>query len=373
MTIAHAKLSASGSHRWLACPGSVKAEQGYKDQSSTFAQEGTAAHELADMCLKKETNTDKYLGDIVEGVTVDAEMVEYVQQYVDYVRSFKGEHFYEQRVEYTNWVKDGFGTSDAIVIEGNGKTVHVIDLKYGKGLPVDATENTQGIMYALGVYQLFGDIYDTLETFVIHIYQPRIGNFSQWSISVLDLLRKGEWIAQQAELALTDDAPKVPGEKQCNWCKHKADCVDLNKYMHDIIAADFDDLDSPDAMPKVDLVNVYNHKSMITGWLDAIDKKILGDMLEGQQYPDLKLVAGRSLRKWADEKTIETVLVQELGEKAYNKKLLSVAQAEKALGKTNKDKIADYVIKPDGKPTVAPITDKRAPLGDVSDDFDKVE
>ena len=372
MSIAHAKLSASGSHRWLACPGSVKAEQGYKDQSSPFAQEGTAAHELADRCLKADVCTDMYIGKVVEGVFVDTEMAEYVQQYVDYVQSFKGEHFYEQRVEYTDWVAGGFGTSDAIVIEPDGKTVHVIDLKYGKGIAVDATENTQGIMYALGVYQLFGDIYDTLETFVIHIYQPRIGNFSEWSINVSDLLRKGEWIAQQAEIALSDDAPKVPGEKQCNWCKHKADCVELNQYMHNIIAADFDDLDSPDTMPKADLVNVYNHKSMITGWLEAIDKKILGDMLDGQQYPDLKLVAGRSLRKWSDEKTIETVLVQELGEKAYNKKLLSVAQAEKALGKANKDKIAQYVVKPDGKPTVAPLSDKRAPLGDVSDDFDVV-
>ena len=371
MSIAHAKLSASGSHRWLACPGSVAAEQPYTDTGSVFALEGTRAHELADMCLKSGTNADMYLGHEIENGIVDAEMVEHVQSYVDYVQSFKGDRFYEQRVEYTDWVPGGFGTSDAIVVQPNG-VVHVIDLKYGKGIAVDATENTQGIMYALGVYQLLGDIYDNLHTFTVHIYQPRIGNFSEWSISVDDLLKRGEWIAQRAELALSDDAQRVPGEKQCNWCKHKANCVELKQYMHDVIAADFDDLTSPDTLTKDQLIEIHNHKSMIGGWLDAIEQKILGDMLDGKKYPGVKLVEGRSLRKWSNEQTIATVLVDELGENAYTRKLLTPAQAEKALGKAKKSMLADHITKPPGKPTIAPLSDKRAPLGDVTDDFDKV-
>ena len=374
MTIAHAKLSASGSHRWLACPGSVRLEAEYAPgKSSVFAQEGTRAHELADMCLKSGDDTIKYLGATIEDGVVDQDMVNHVQDYVDYVRSFNGDHFYEQRVEYTNWVPNGFGTSDAIVIEPDGKRVHVIDLKYGKGVAVSAVDNTQGIMYALGVHQLLELSHDDIEEFVVHIYQPRIGNFSEWTITTKDLLKKGEWIAQQAELALTDDAPVVPGDKQCNWCAHKANCVDLKRYVDNIICAEFDDLTSPDALSKDDLANVYAHKSMITGWLEAIDKKIMTDMLDGQTYPNLKLVEGRSLRKWQDEERIETVLVDTLGDGAYTKKLLSVSQAEKALGKANKALVQDYIIKPPGKPTVAPLSDKRPPIGDVSDEFDKVE
>lgn len=374
MTIAHAKLSASGSHRWLACPGSVRLEAEYvHGKSSVFAQEGTRAHELADMCFKSGDDTIKYLGATIEDGVVDQDMVNHVQDYVDYVRSFKGDHFYEQRVEYTNWVPNGFGTSDAIVIEPDGKRVHVIDLKYGKGVAVSAVDNTQGIMYALGVHQLLDLSHDDIEEFVVHIYQPRIGNFSEWTITTKDLLKKGEWIAQQAELALTDDAPVVPGEKQCNWCAHKANCVDLKRYVDNIICAEFDDLTSPDALSKDDLANVYAHKSMITGWLEAIDKKIMTDMLDGQTYPNLKLVEGRSLRKWQDEERIATVLVDTLGDGAYTKKLLSVSQAEKALGKANKALVQDYIIKPPGKPTVAPLSDKRPAIGDVSDDFDTIE
>jgi hypothetical protein len=339
-----------------------------------YANEGTCAHELSELCLVNDHDPITYIGKVLHDtdVVVDAAMAEHVQSYMDYVKSFKGTLLVEQRVEFTDWVADGFGTSDAIVIEPDGKTVHVIDLKYGQGLAVSAVENTQAILYALGVYQEFAFIYEDIAEFVMHIYQPRIGNFSEWSISVPDLLKKGEWIAQRAELALTDDAPKTPGDKQCQWCAHKANCVTLKNYMDDIIIGDFDDLTSADKISKADLVNIHAHKSMITGWLDAIEKKILGEMLDGEKYPDLKLVEGRSLRKWSDEKQIETVLVEQLGDDAYTRKLLTVAQAEKALGKAKKATLADYIIKPPGKPTVAPVSDKRAPLGDVSDDFDKV-
>ena len=147
----HAKLSASGSSRWLTCTGSVKAESQFPNTSSSYAMEGTTAHSLAERCLTEDVTPNYYLNKQLDGYTVDEEMVDNVAAYVAYVKSFSGIHFYEVRVDFSEWIPDGFGTSDAIVIDSKSNTVHVIDLKYGKGVPVDAENNSQGMLYALGV------------------------------------------------------------------------------------------------------------------------------------------------------------------------------------------------------------------------------
>lgn len=365
---AHAKLSASGSAMWINCPGSIKANEGLVDKGSVFAAEGTAAHELAEMCLVNETNPSDYLGQKINGFEVDNEMVEHISGYVNYVRSINGQHHYEQRVDFSNWVKDGFGTSDAIVLDG--KTLHCIDLKYGRGVAVDAEKNSQGLLYGLGAYESFSVFEDDFDTVKIHIYQPRIHNYSDWEISVMDLLAWGDWVKERAQLALSDNAPRLPGEKQCKWCKAKATCKALADYTNELITAEFDDLTpSADADKLTDeqLANVLAHKSLITEWLNAVEHHALEKLEHGEKVPGFKLVAGRSIRKWSDN--AESVLAEKLGDNAYTKKLIGIGDAEKLVGKKQLAEL-DITIKPDGKPTIVPESDKRKPLENIKEMFD---
>ena len=372
----HAKLSASGSARWLNCLGSVAAEEAYPNSSSSSAQEGTCAHEVADRCLRNQLSADSFLGQVVEGVTVDKEMVEYVQGYVDYVLSFEGDLLPEQQVDFSPWVPDGFGTSDAIII--SAETVRIIDLKYGKGVAVDAENNTQGMLYALGVYNDFGYLLDKQDLFIVDIYQPRIGNFSQFEISLKDLLKWGEWVKLQADLALSKDAPRTAGEKQCQWCKAKGDCKELYNHTQKIIMAEFDDLselDNPDSLSKQQKRQVIENRALIESWLKSVESSVTQTLLDGGKFEGYKLVEGRSNRKWSDEEEAEKTLLSVKSEdEIFTKKLISAPQAEKLLGKKDKDLIADLIVKPRGKATLAPESDKRPPIEkDVIDSFDNID
>ena len=370
----HAKLSASGSARWLNCPGSVAAEDSFPNTSSSAAQEGTCAHEIADRCLRNQLSADSFLGQVIEGVKVDQEMVEHVQGYVDYVLSFDGELLPEQQVDFSPWVPDGFGTSDSIVI--GETTVRIIDLKYGKGVPVYAENNSQGMLYALGVYNDFGYLLDGQDTFIVDIYQPRIGNFSQFEISLMDLLKWGEWVKLQADLALSKDAERVPGDKQCLWCKAKGDCKALMNYTQKIIMADFDDLsalDDPDSLSKEQKRLVIENRPLIESWLKSVEHSVTALLLDGGKFAGFKLVEGRSNRKWSNEEEAQKVLLSvKSDDEIFTKKLISAPQAEKLLGKKDKDLISDLIIKPEGKPTLAPESDKRPAIGDVSGLFQEL-
>ena len=371
MPTLHAKLSASGSATWLNCPASVKASEQYPSSTSSFAEEGTCAHELSEICLKTGDTPDKYLGKTLKDaptVKVDAEMVGYVQEYIEYCQSLGGERFVEEQVDFRPWVNvgGGFGTSDFITITGN--VCHIVDLKYGRGLEVYAKENTQAMLYALGVYNEFSFMFD-IDEFVLHIYQPRRSHFDEWSISTKDLLKWGEWVKERVALTQSDDAEFSPGEKQCQWCKHKANCVALQKYTEDVISSEFDNLDLPD-VETVNVANVLKHKSLIESWLKAVEHQAYENIMNGEPVEGYKLVAGKSNRKWANSKEAENALSELIGDEAYERKLLSPAKAEKVVGK---GKLDEYIIKPDGKPTLVPITDKRKPIDDVSCEFEEID
>lgn len=372
----HASLGASNSHRWLQCPGSVKAESGLPNTSSPFAQEGTNAHELAELCLRNNQEPSEWIGKpLIENSThvVDADMAANVAIYTDYVRAAArgaDDLFIEQRVSYSDWVPDGFGTADAVILRGD--TIHVCDLKYGKGVQVDADNNTQGMLYALGAYAEFGWI-SSFKQVCISIVQPRLDHISEWTISVDKLLRWAEWVSQRAEAALSDDAERVPGEKQCRFCRAKAICPALMRYTEQIIMADFDDLDeleSPDRLSDAQLQRVLEHKDTIESWLSAIESLVRERLEGGQDFPGFKLVAGRSLRRWGNDSEAERALTKVLGEKAYSKSLLSPAQAEKIIGKENKALLDDLVVKPQGKPTLVPESDKRPAINLSNEDFE---
>lgn len=368
---AHAKLSASGSSRWLACPGSVNAEEGIKDHSSPSAREGTCAHELAELVLVNGGSCFDWVGkQLVENNehTVDQEMAQYVQQYVDYVKSFDGEHAYEQRVDFSEWVPEGFGTSDAIILQGD--TLHVIDLKYGKGVQVYAENNSQGMLYALGAYSDYAMICN-IKKVVIHIVQPRLDHIDEWEIALEDLLKWGEWAGQRAEMCLKPDAPRVPGNSQCLFCKAKATCPALYEQTKKAVLSDFDELDSPTPASLTDeqLKTALDCKKLIVSWLEAVED-LVKERVEDGGFPGYKLVAGRSLRKWGDDDKAAEALSELLGDDAYTRKLISPAQAEKALGKKRAGEVADLIVKPEGKPALVPEGDKRPPITTTAKDFD---
>ena len=356
----HAKLSASGSARWLACTGSVKAELQFPNTSSSYAMEGTTAHALAERCLTEDITPNYYLNKQLDGYTVDEDMVDNVAAYVAYVKSFSGIHFYEVRVDFSEWIPDGFGTSDAIVIDNKSNTVHVIDLKYGKGVPVDAENNSQGMLYALGVLSEYGFIYD-LDHVVIHIYQPRIKNYSSWSITANELLKWAEWAKQRAEEAIQDDAPRTPSDKACQWCKAKATCKALLDHTHKIIMHDFDELDNikPDTLTERELKVVMDNAKLIKSWLDAVESHIFDKLNNGEAFDGYKLVEGRASRSWINEEETAKVLSEKLSaDEMYKHTLISPAQAEKLL-KTNAVILKPLISKSEGKPTLVQSCDKR--------------
>lgn len=376
MSTAHAKLSASGSAKWSLCPGSVFAEKDYPNTTSPFAEEGTSAHELAEIILRDDDELNLGIFSLFgvtlpeSGVVVTQDMIDYVMIYVNYVKSISGELFVEQRVDFSHIAPDGFGTSDAIVI--NDTTLTIIDLKYGKGVRVDADNNTQGILYALGAVNDYGMLYD-IKTINIVIVQPRLDHISEWSIGIDELNRWGERLKQAAELTATENAPRVPGEKQCQWCKAKATCPALNKLTESTLMTSFDNLETskPETLTDEQLRIALDNKKLILAWFDAIETIVTDRLTSGNTFNGYKLVAGRANRAWRDEDATAQVLLTVLGEAMlYTRKIISPAQAEKELGKSRADLLESLITKPEGAPTLVPESDKRPPVNVSKNDFD---
>jgi hypothetical protein len=375
----HAKLSASGSVRWIHCSGSVKAEEGLPDTRSSFADEGSATHELMEISgTRKESPFDWIGRQLIEynAITVTQEMAEGVQFYLDYVNQFytpKTERYIEKRLDFSAWVPEGYGTADTIIY-GNG-TVDVFDLKYGKNI-VSAQGNTQGILYLLGSIE--DELVET-HSFRFHIVQPRMDFIDTYTLTRAQLLELGEWIRERAALALSPDAERTPGEDQCKYCKAKATCPALNKLTENVLMTDLDSMNTtnPDRLSPDQLQRAMAAKKLIVSWLDAVEEHITSTIYneDCDSFAGHKLVEGRSLRQWRSDAEAEKRLAALLGEEAFERKLLSVAKAEKALGKKRTAEISDLVEKPQGKPTLVPVDDPRPSFVkesvDAFDSFDQ--
>ena len=366
---AHAKLSASGAHRWMACPGSVNAEEGMPDRTSPFAEEGTLAHDIAERALLSELNCDEICD------PQHIEMAGPLQVYVDYVRAIPGRYaFVEARVSFEDWVPGGFGTADSVIIDEETSTLHITDLKFGKGVRVDAENNPQGMLYALGAYSAFGFLHE-IERVRISIIQPRIDNISEWEVSIQDLLKWGEVARAAAEATQSQNAERIPGEKQCRFCKAKATCPALYTLTEQSLLMDFEQHEEPTPPNKLTDEQVslaLKSRPVIEAWLSALDTHVKLRLSEGVEFPGWKLVEGRSNRVWVNENDAVGRLEWMIGDKAYTRKLISPAQAEKAVGKEHKASLEHLIFKPPGKPTLAPSSDPRPSITGSVDDFDEV-
>lgn len=369
----HARLSASSASKWLNCPGSIQAEENLVEKPSKYAAEGTSAHSLAELCLVNNRTALSYLNQIIPetGWKVDESMCGHVQSYIDYVESIPGDRMVEVRVDFSTWVSDGYGTSDIITI--NDTTLHIIDLKYGQGIRVDADNNSQLKLYALGAISDYGYLYD-IKTVTLHIMQPRLDHVSVFEISVEDLLKWAEYVKTRAAMCDMPNAPRVAGESQCQWCKAKPTCPELMNLTESALLADFTDVSvnpkSPDKLSDRDLRFALENRSLIISWLDAVQDIAFEKLSNGESFPGFKLVHGRSSRSWSDPQLAEQVLVEALGAEAFApKKIITAPQAEKALGKKRASLLDGLISKSEGSPTMVSSDDKRPEInsGDISD------
>ncbi|MEZ7737338.1 DUF2800 domain-containing protein [Gemella sanguinis] len=367
---AHAKLSASGASRWATCPGSVQMEDGIPDKESIYAQEGTLAHEMSELKLKHYLDPKGFgkrklnaaIKKLKENELYQAEMESYTDTYVDFIKekalSFPSNPYIEieKRVDFSRWVDGGFGTCDCVLIHGS--TLSIIDLKYGKGVPVSAEQNEQLILYALGAYDAFNLIYN-LDKIKLNIVQPRINNFSTWEISLTELLLWGDYFKVQAEKALGGNGELVPSAKACKFCKARDICTaraENNLSLESEIKL------KPNEIPKDKLYEYISRGEDIAKWVADLKAYALDMCLKGEDVKGLKAVAGRTSRSWTNQDEAINKLIEGGIDEAiiYDKVPLTLAKLEKALGKQQfTTLVGDLVVTSEGKPTLVFENDKR--------------
>lgn len=364
---AHALLSASSAHRWLACPPSAVAAEAYPSQDTEYTREGTLAHEVAEAVARSY-----FMGTTcVPKDGADAEMIECAESYRDYIqeqtKSDSATVLLEQRVDFSQWVPDGFGTCDCIILQGD--TMTIVDYKYGQGVPVSAVGNPQMMLYALGAWADYGIAYD-IETVEMHIFQPRLGNISADKLPLADLLAWAETVVKDtAAKAAKGEGEYRPGE-HCRFCPHAGRCRELTAVCttyvetHDLRAT------VPVLAPN-EVAEILGMESLINLWLKKVKAQALTTLMEGGEVPGYKVVEGKlGNRKWTDEWKVLDALIQQgyKSEDVTETKLLSPAGMDRAIGKKKVAELLDsFIDRSPGAPTIVPETDKRPPLDRVAE------
>lgn len=376
----HSFLSPSGSSRWLNCTPSAKLEHDFGEKTITeYAQEGTLAHEIAALTIAIEhglisdevysTNIEKcYSSELFNN-----EMLNHLAVYEDYVNSNMTDSsfvYVEQRVDISNYIPECFGTVDCFIITEN--KLEVIDLKYGKGVPVYAEGNTQLRIYALGILDFLDFTNTDISEITITIVQPRLNNISSESFSKEELLDWADnYLIPRAQLAFAGEGELQDGN-WCKFCSVKHLCQKLYEETINMAKRDFS---KGFIISDNEVVDILSKSKLIKDYIDAVEEYAIKQSKDlAKKWPGFKLVEGQSRRKWAkDDESVIAEIHEKLPEyDPCEQKLKSFTTVEKELGKELFSTIKDLVIKPSGKPILVPDSDKREELSTSAlTDFNK--
>jgi hypothetical protein len=409
----HAVLSPSGAHRWMNCIGAPAMEMGLPDGSNEYSDEGTCAHNVAAMCFKEKRPATAYIGRYVDVGPCRAyefreDMAEAVQCYVDMVDSLPGEKFYEVAVPigHLTGEEGATGTADVVSMTDDFEEIIVVDLKFGMGVFVNVERNKQAMTYALGALKKY-DVLGSIKRVRMFIHQPRISEApSEWDCTVEELLAFAAEVedkAAQARLAITlrdawmhepdTGGYLTPGDEQCKFCKAKATCPALAKFVQENVGADFEVLATPNSidipirLASLDapvLAMRLTATGLIEDWIKAVRAEAERKLLAGETVPGYKIVQGRQgNRKWSDPDAVEKMMKETFrltNEQMYDFKLISPTTAEKLAPKLDKDgkvkpmkegapepvigvrqwpKLATLITRAEGAMSVAPESDPR--------------
>ena len=371
MAVKHAVLSASSSERWLNCPPSARLCEAYEDKGSDYAAEGTDAHALCEFRLKQALGIPA--DDPIENLSwYNEEMEDCAAGYAAYVSELLETAkqtcadpvvMIEQRVDFSRWVKEGFGTADCIVIADG--VLNICDYKNGQGCLVLADRNPQMMLYALGALEIFDGIYD-IDTVRMTIYQPRKSNISVYEMDKADLY---EWanseLTQKAQLAYEGQGSFSCGE-WCRFCKAKAECRERAEANLALARYEFQ---TPALLADEEIADILGKVDALTAWASDVKEYALQQAISGTAFPGWKLVEGRSNRKYTSEAAVAAA-VEGAGFNPYEKKLLGITAMQKLLGKSRfEELLAPYIEKPQGKPTLVRSSDKRPEWNTAKNDF----
>lgn len=382
----HALLGPSKAHQWLNCPPSIRLEESLDlpDKDSAYTREGTLAHRLGELLLRREwegTDITQALEEVRQDPDWSHAMEEHIAGYADFVAQRMAEArnrcpdprlCIEQEVHFEAYVPQGFGTTDALILSDG--LMEVIDLKYGAGVPVSAVDNPQMKLYALGCCLALGWAYD-LPEIRMTIYQPRLDSISSDTVTRKDLLAWAEReLKPRAAQAWAGTGDYRPSEETCRWCRAAPICRAGADYQQELAACDFAD---PPTLSNEEIAQILIRAPDLLKWAKQVEDWALDAALNhGAVFPGFKLVEGKSNRKYADPAAIAAALLADgcAEEEIYKpKELLGLTAMEKKIGRKRLNQLAgQYIIKPPGAPTLVPESDKRptyTPAAQAANDF----